>query len=81
MIPKHDRPRCYVVPAHIRCYQSNCDAQVLFSKFGICNYVTKQENYVSKPEKHSGLLKAAVQQCRPGAKLKEARVAEVQTCK
>ena len=40
-------------PSHLRIYRSNCDAKACIDKYGICQYVTKNANYITKPEKKS----------------------------
>ena len=37
-------------PSHVRIHRSNCDAKACVDKYGVCMYVTKTANYISKAE-------------------------------
>ena len=37
-------------PSHARVHRSNCDAKACVDKYGVCQYVTKTANYISKAE-------------------------------
>ena len=58
-------------PSHARVHRSNCDAKACIDKYGVCMYVTKSANYISKPEKKSkqyeDLLKTKLVTAEPGA--------------
>ena len=37
-------------PSHVRVNRTNCDAKPCVDKYGVCMYVTRTANYITKPE-------------------------------